>query len=96
MSRVKLSEYKERKRAEGGVEVEADDGTVFVVDPPELWSDEVLELSQAGDNFAAARGLLGDQYEAFTAAGGSAATLLGILKEAKGLDVGESQASSSS
>jgi hypothetical protein len=91
--KVKLSDFRERKRAQGTVEIEADDGTVFKVDPPELWPDEV---NFARNNVAAAKIILGDQYEAFIAAGGTALLLVGIVGEVHGVTLGESLASAGS
>lgn len=98
-TRVRLTDYKAKKRDEGAIEIEADDGSVFRVDPPLVWSDETLALSQDRTKVVElATSLLGgpEEYERFLAAGGSAALLSGILAEEHGADVGESAASSSS
>lgn len=92
--RVLLTDYKDKKRREGSIEIETDDGQVFTVDPPELWPD--VKFSDL-ENEAVGRLLLGDEpFERFIAAGGTATILLGILNEKHDLTVGESEASSSS
>lgn len=87
--RYKLSEYIERKQVEAGVEIETDDGQVFHIPAPELWSDDVAKKAQE-DNEACVRAMLGDErYDAFVAAGGSSAMVLGILNEVHDLSLGE-------
>lgn len=82
-----LSEFVERKRDQGAVEIVAG-GQTFTIDPPEVWSDEVLILSTT-DPVGAARALMGEQYEPFVAAGGSASRVLAILQDAHGVTLGE-------
>lgn len=96
--RIKLSEFKEQRRSEGGIEIEAADGEVFVIDPPELWPDEALALAQANDNLGVARLVIGgdDAYARYVAAGGTAALLGQIFQDFTGATPGKSQASSSS
>lgn len=88
--RYKLTDYKQEKREAGGIEIEADDGRVFKIDPPELWPDEVLELInvESPDVIAVARLLL-DDYEAFKAAGGSAVIVATLAREELGGSVPE-------
>lgn len=64
---------------------------VFEVAPPQLWSDEIIE--NGTDPVATARLLLGERYDAFVAAGGSAIVLAHILQQEAGVSVGESLAS---
>ena len=73
------------------IEVEMPGGEVASFPPPQRWSDEYVNA--AGDAVKIARLLLGDKYEAFTAAGGSAMILLDIIKEASGVSLGESSTS---
>jgi hypothetical protein len=71
-------------------------GVEFTIPPPILWPDEVYTLQQTGEIVAAAHGLLGDQYEAFVVAGGSAAKLMAGLDQMTGATVPESEASTDS
>ena len=90
MAKINLNELRERKRAEGSIEIETDDET-FVIDPPELWSDDLVALATSGDNLALSKALLGgdDTYARFVAAGGSQALVGAILTEAKGFALGK-------
>lgn len=90
-TKVKLSDFKERKELEGAIDVETDDGQVFRIPPPEVWPDEVNDITK-GDRDAVrmAQVILGaDQYEKFCAAGGNAAMLHGIFAEVHGASPGE-------
>lgn len=87
--KVKLSDYKAKKELEDSIEIELGDGAVIRCPPPELWSDEVMALAQDGDNLAASQELLGDQYDVFSAGGGSAAMLMGIVSDIHGVKPGE-------
>jgi hypothetical protein len=73
------------------IEVELPDGSVASFPPPQRWSDDLVEV--AGDAVAVTKLLLGDKYEAFTEAGGSAMILLDIIKESSGVSLGESSPS---
>jgi len=66
-------------------------GEAFEIAPPQLWSDEIIE--NGTDPVTTARLLLGDRYDAFVAAGGSAIVLARILQKEAGVSVGESSAS---
>lgn len=93
-TKVNLTDYKERKEAEGAIDVETDDGQTFRIPPPELWPDAVGKLVKEGDMVGLGEALLGpDGYERFVAAGGSAVILNGIFAEVHGIDVGERKAS---
>jgi hypothetical protein len=96
MGKINLRELTDRKRAEGQIEIETDSET-FLVDPPELWTDEMLELAESGDNLALTKALLGgdDAYARFKAAGGSQAVMGFILSESAGFAVPKSSPSSS-
>lgn len=97
LHKVKLSDFKAKKADEGAIEIETDDGTVFRVDPPELWDDELTELSQNDDNVGLAKRLIGEEeYPAYVAAGGNAMLLMSIIAEVHGVSVGESKPSPSS
>jgi hypothetical protein len=94
IQRFRLSEFTERKREQGSIEIETDDGSVFRVDPPELWPDDI---ASATNNEAAARLIMGgDPFDAFVAAGGSATLLVSIIAEAHGVSLGELLASAGS
>lgn len=96
--RVVLSDFKAKKRDEGAIEIEAEDGTVYRIDPPELWPDEAAVAAQAEDVVGLATALIGgpEKYQEFVAAGGSAAIVSSVLAEVHGIEVGESSASSTS
>lgn len=98
VTRVKLSDWKGKKRDEGAIEIEVDDGTIYRIDPPDLWPDDALKASEDRDPVALATALVGgsEKYQAFVAAGGNAAIVAGLLGEVHGVSVGESSASSSS
>lgn len=89
--RVVLSDFKAKKRDEGAIEIEAEDGTVFRIDPPALWPDDALVLAKEKRAVELATLLLGgeDGYRAFVAAGGSAALLDAIIGEELGARAGE-------
>lgn len=87
------------KRREDAVEIEAD-GHTFVIDPPDLWPDDMQERMRdaalADDNVGVARCLLGsEEYDVWVEKGGTANLLLDIYRKAKG-ELGESSASSPS
>lgn len=88
MKKVRLSEFRERRLAEDGLEVEFKGGSV-VIPPPDLWSEDVQALN--GDDLIKA--LVGDQWEAFTADGGTAALLNRMWADRETIDLGEAQAS---
>lgn len=87
--RVRLADYIERKRETGLVEVETDDGTVFAVDPPEIWGEEQIAAAKIGTNEALSRALLGDRFDEFIAKGGSPNLLMNLLSEEHGVSLGE-------
>lgn len=88
IARVKLTDFKDKKKDEGAIEIETADGTVFRIDPPELWTDEVMRLAQDDDNLAVAALLIGlDSYDDFVAKGGSAALVMAIIADVKGVTV---------
>jgi hypothetical protein len=71
------------------LEIVAGDKT-FTFPPPVLWPDEVFEVN----DIDSMRLLLGDDYEAFVAAGGTAKLFFGvILPEWQGATLPESPAS---
>lgn len=95
--RVNLSAYKAEKRDKDSIEIETDDGDVFVIDPPSLWPDSVAELAKNQDLQGIARALLGDaRFDEFVAKGGSATIISKIVEEELGGTVPESSASPSS
>lgn len=89
--RIVLADYKQKKRDEEAIEIETEDGTIFAIDPPALWPDEIQPLALGEDMVGMAKMLIGeDKYAAFVAAGGSAAMVGAMVGEELGLDVGES------
>lgn len=88
--RVVLSEFKQRKRDEGALVIEVDDGTEFTLDPPALWPDGVTEALSAGDVTQAVQLIMGDDdYTAFCAAGGTATIVASIYEELAGGSLGK-------
>jgi hypothetical protein len=74
-------------------------GKKFSIPAPINWPDSMYEVPITGDIVTAAKDLLGEQYEAFQKAGGTAAKLMKVVKtiEAEqGADAGESEASTDS
>lgn len=88
--RVKLADFKARKLDEGAIDVEADDGTVHRIPPPELWPDEAHAMLRNEELVGAAQAIMGaDQFAAFAGAGGSAALVFAVIKDVHGLGPGE-------
>lgn len=89
--RVVLKDHK-ASLAERGVDIETEDGQVFHVDPPQLWSDEAVAKSQAGDSNGLLIEIIGgpDRYAAFKAAGGSLSILDSITSTVTGESIPES------
>lgn len=89
--KVVLNDFKAKKMDEGAIDIEAADGTVFSVPPPELWPDEAQDFMPQKDYIGLAKLLLGgdDEYARFTAAGGSAALISAILADEHGATLGE-------
>lgn len=67
-------------------------GKTIYVPPAQLWSDEAIEYGDK-EPVKFAQALLGDDYQAFVDAGGSAMLLNAILADFNGADTGESAAS---
>lgn len=89
-ARIKLSDFKERKDKEGRIEIEGDDGEIYVVPPADIWPDAALALYQANDRIGCCREIMGSEvYDKFVAAGGSASILNGIIAEVNGATPGE-------
>lgn len=88
--RVKLSEFKERRMTEAAVIVVADDGTEFVIPPPELWPDEFGAAAASSDLPKMAEIILGaDGFADFKAKGGTAKILNAIYADAQGEEPGK-------
>lgn len=85
---VRLADWVEAQRTEAAIDIVTDTET-FTIDPPHLWPDAALARALVGDTLGVARALLGDRYEAFVAAGGSAAMLDKIIGEQHGATPGE-------
>jgi hypothetical protein len=90
-----LGDFKEKKNREGAIEIETERGT-FVIDAPELWSDEVATAAMQGDATLLGPALLGAAYDEFVAAGGNAVILMSIVEEVHGENAGKSSSSSAS
>lgn len=73
------------------IPIEYADGKTVMVCPPQRWTDDVL--AAGSDNVKAAKLLIGDQYDAFVKAGGSASILMAIIQEDAKENLGESSAS---
>lgn len=86
---VKYNAWVETKREAGVVEIEMPDGTVFSIDPPEIWSDAQQDAARSGTNKGLAQALLGDRYDEFVEKGGSANGFVYLLTEQHGLSLGE-------
>lgn len=76
------------------LDIRAADESMFKVKAPEMWPDAVAEALENEKAVRAARIVLGDKYDAWTATGANAAYLFQQIAKAAGLDVGESSASS--
>jgi hypothetical protein len=104
---VNLTDFKAKKAEEGAVRIKAGTKT-FLVMPPELMGDdqylEFIKLEGTPESIVdQAHMLMGDRYDEFVEAGGSAILLLSIIAEAgevraetQGVDPGGSGASSRS
>ena len=85
MSKINMREFKEQRAAEKGIEIETDD-EVFVIPPPELWSDDIVAIAETKDNLAFCKALLGgeDIYARFVKAGGSQSMVGQLVEEMTG------------
>jgi len=81
--------------APGSIAVNEFDAKTIVLRPLERLTDDEVTASTA-NQVTAARMILGDDYEHFQAAGGSANLLFQILQENSGATAGESEASDAS
>lgn len=98
MARRIVFEDHKAKYADQRLELEMRDGSVFTIDPPQLWPDDVITLSRDNDLIALAKVILGgvDKYDQFVAAGGTAGMLGEVVQQEFGSTIPELQASSSS
>lgn len=64
-------------------------GQEFTILPSSLWSDAAFTVEQTGDVVAAAKAMLGDSYDGYVAAGGTAALLMLVVAEMQGAEVPE-------
>lgn len=91
---IKLADLiREAEEAKHKIRIEAENGEVFEIDPPELWDDDVFAVT--GGPVAEAKAIMGEEeYARFRKAGGRA-TLVSYLieKRIKGTSLGESEAS---
>lgn len=88
----KVSEFKEKRREKGGLEIEMENGVVFFLEPPELWPD--MPRYPSDDDVA--RAALGDRYDEFVDAGGTGRLANALLMERHEVDIPESSASADS
>lgn len=91
--RVSLDSFKEMRRNEAGIEVEAG-GDVFVIDPPDLWPDDMAGKVKSDEDYI--RFVMGDQADGFIAAGGTGRLINALMEKYEHLPVPESSASSES
>ena len=63
------------------IEIELNNGKKVIVEPPQLWADEVQDLAAEGKLTAVSKLLLGDQYDDFKAGGGTNALLNAIIAQ---------------
>ena len=92
VERVKLSDRIERQIATRGIEIETDDGTVVLIPPPELWSDEVRVVASNPETTSEefARVLMGeDQWAKFIDDGGTPRLFDMIVREHWDASTGE-------
>lgn len=87
--RVNLAAFKEMKNEENSIVIEAADGLEFTIPAPETWPDEIGALALANDNVGMGRALLGDDYDVFVEAGGSASLLGAIVADEFGVSAPE-------
>ncbi|WP_433224467.1 hypothetical protein [Microtetraspora malaysiensis] len=93
-SRYKLAELR-AKHAErqGGDSIEFEhEDTVYTLPAPGFWPDAVKVALKAGDDVAASAALMGDAYQAFTAAGGRADDIMLLITayaDEQGISLGE-------
>lgn len=88
--RVVLTDFREKQRSAGGaLDIELSTGDVITVDPPALWTDEVVELAAAGKIKESAHLLLGDDWDRFAADGGTAMILNAIIGDYWGGSLGK-------
>lgn len=71
-------------------------GERFICPAPSGWPDEAFDAAQNDDPVATVRAILGDDYQRFVAAGGTALTFQRITAKLHGAELGESSGSSSS
>lgn len=101
--RFRLSEIRETQARKTGseIEIETDDGSVFVIPAPGFWPDEATELMGQNKEIALATALLGgaEEYARFKQAGGRSndvALAISAFAADQGVTEGESSASSGS
>lgn len=88
--KVRLADYRERRLEAAGLDIEMDDGQVFTIPPAELWPDDFPTDGTLVDRV---RSILGERYDAFIAAGGTATVANAMWADRESLDLGEPQAS---
>lgn len=96
--RVVLKDWMGKKRDEGAIEIELDDGSTVRIDPPQLWPEEATKAAANDDTSALAMLVLGgpEEFRKFCNSGGNATMIMAIFGEVHGTDPGESSASSTS
>lgn len=92
VARVRLVDRIERQITTRGIEIEVSDGTAVLIEPPELWSDEVREAASdpeiGSEGFA--KVLMGqEQWDKFVADGGTPRLFDMIVREHWDASAGE-------
>lgn len=98
--RYKLSKVIDevRDKVGGSIEIETDDGQVFIIDPPPLWNDTAVDPN-VGPNDTGKAVFGEERWEQFKKAGGSYVLLNRVLEkwgEDQASDLGKSSASADS
>ncbi|MEU7177029.1 MULTISPECIES: hypothetical protein [Streptomyces] len=93
-SRYRLTELRQAHAEKNGGDVITFEfeGSEFTLPAPGFWPDAVKVALKGSDDIAAARALMGDRYDAFTAMGGRAddvMLVIGAYAEEQGVTVGE-------
>ena len=89
---VDVAAFQERRRDAGGIVAVMANGEKFLVPPPDLWPDD----AQHGTDKRFLDQVMGDQADAFRAAGGTGRLVLSLISHRNELSAPESSASSGS
>lgn len=88
---VDLNAYRGQQIEDRGIVLAAGERS-FTIPPPVLWPEEAIRLIGV-DAYGVARAVLGDEYDAFIAAGGTGPLLMRMVEEQEQIAAGESPAS---